>query len=1108
MRHYILTAWFILISSSVMAQDFNVPDSLFADSIDIDTTNYEVPVQRNFNALQYSLDNHHSYIGDLFTQPINYIEIGGGRMSINDTHKHDPDPLFLFHMRFGRQYNAVSSLRLGISGGVGFIPQKEENTFYNSINGRVALEADYLYSITTHLLGYRPDRLLDVSGFVGIGAGFSRLFKSNIDDWNTEFNTRRATAFARTGFQLKFFAGPQAALAVEPYVYASTRGIDLVRSEHEFYDYRMGMGFDISFIQYLGNRLSDEQNAGTFKKNYSRQQRYFTNDVADILYHHPMIVGVQTGVGGVSGDGRTFNRSAGLMQSAYIGWWLSPSIGVRGQIGAINMKWQDWSDTSLKNFVAYRTGAFDLMLNPFGFSRRAGWQSPAGITLLLGYEGGYAFREKGIKGFPVFGYRGGVNLWARLANGLRVTVEPQYAVLTHKNDNLRASIDYLTRLSIGVEMMVGGDREPAEADDGTKPFPTGYYIGGGIGRNFTPRYYQETSRERDWIKSGLLFAGYEYNDLHSLRLSGEYMTDVFYHQQHKDRQERWVLTAGYKLAVSNLLRGINPHRRWNVSANIGPAIAFGNDTPLIGANTGLQLDYRLGKHFSLFLAQNLYWIPGGLYDSDQTTELNITNSYNLGVMYHFENLVQPTIHVAKTVAHATGNAAKAVGTAGVAVGNAIGAAGAAVGTVIGDAGAAIGTAMKNVSSAIVDQQPTHPFFIEYALGYQHIMHMPTKGIDTWEPQMQLGIGWWALPAIGLRAGADLIRGSSKESRVIAENGTFTRYDKLRLSFIYADLVINPLGFARQYNWQQPAGINLLVGRTLFNLSHHNIEERYWKNGWRLGTQLWAKLAQGFRLNIEPMFSLTECEPQSSDPTDYTSKDHRDIFSLKVGVTMMMQQKKDHDNHTIVSNVIRPRWFIGLGGGLHFNKDDYRLDGGGTNCNIQAIAGYRIWKNTTIRLSEELTFDHFIDNCRYQLTSSSNAGKWKNGRGITTYRFLFSSLAYQYDLMGLFNDNPARRWEFNILGGFALSYYLNESTTVPGETASYEVSHANRISPLNFNTLIGMMLNYRISDRLSAYFNHHLYIYSYGQPQWVHYTPQIWSISGHINTFNAGLMIHF
>ena len=124
MRHYILTAWFILISSSVMAQDFNVPDSLFADSIDIDTTNYEVPVQRNFNALQYSLDNHHSYIGDLFTQPINYIEIGGGRMSINDTHKHDPDPLFLFHMQLswcgehfhGAKKYAVSGKRAQLSG--------------------------------------------------------------------------------------------------------------------------------------------------------------------------------------------------------------------------------------------------------------------------------------------------------------------------------------------------------------------------------------------------------------------------------------------------------------------------------------------------------------------------------------------------------------------------------------------------------------------------------------------------------------------------------------------------------------------------------------------------------------------------------------------------------------------------------------------------------------------------------------------------------------------------------------------------------------------------------------------------------------------------------
>ena len=117
------------------------------------------------------------------------------------------------------------------------------------------------------------------------------------------------------------------------------------------------------------------------------------------------------------------------------------------------------------------------------------------------------------------------------------------------------------------------------------------------------------------------------------------MTDVFYDSQLvKDRQERYVLSAGYRLAASNLLRGINPHRRWNVSANVGPVWAIGDGTSAFGLNGGLQLDYRLGKHFSAFLAQNLYWVPGGLFDSNQTTETDLTCSFNLGLIYHFETL--------------------------------------------------------------------------------------------------------------------------------------------------------------------------------------------------------------------------------------------------------------------------------------------------------------------------------------------------------------------------------------------------------------------------------------------------------------------------------------
>jgi len=1114
MKHHvwILTLAFLCWCCDLMAQDWAVSDSLIADSIAVaDSSDYEMPAQRNFNALRFSLDGPHHYMGDRMPHGLYFYEIGGGRMAVSDDHHHNPDPFYLMHLRFGRQFNTVSSLRVGITGGLGFIPQPAKNTFYNSINARGTFQADYLYSITNHLMGYRPDRLLEVSGFVGAGVAYSQLFKSPMDDWLSEFNTRRFSGFVRGGFQLKLFAGPQAALAVEPYVYASTRGIDLVRSELEFYDYRMGYGFDISFIQYLSQRLSDESNAGTFHKKFSRRQRYFAGDVPDVLHHRPLIVGVQNGFGGVNGEGRTFDHSAGLSQAVYLGWWMSPSIGIRTQFGTVNIKWQDYYSSTLKNFAAYRTVGFDFMLNPLGFSRSAGWQAPAGVTVLVGYEGGYAFREKGVKGFAAFGYRGGLNLWVRLANGLRLTAEPQYAILTHKNDNQRASIDYMTRVSVGLEMMVGGDREPSlpngssAGESITKPFPIGYFIGGGLGRNFTPRFFQETSRERDIIKSGLVIAGYEYTDLHGVRLSGEYMTDVFYDSHMvKDRQNRYVLTAGYRLAASNLLRGINPHRRWNVSANAGPAWAIGDGTSAFGLNGGLQLDYRLGKHFSAFLAQNLYWVPGGLFDSNQTTDTDLTCSFNLGLMYHFESLVQPTFQLAR-------NTANAIGAAGVAVGRTAG----AVGRAVGSGATAVGNAVAGVATGLV-QQKGNPFMIEYALGYQHIMHMPTKGIDTWEPQMQIGLGWWALPAFGIRMGGDLIRGSSKEQEVKTSNGTFTRYDKLRLSYFYGDLLINPLGFAPYYNWQSPAGVNLIVGRTLFNLSSNNMEEKYWNHSWRLGTQLWARIDQGLRLTVEPMFSLFDCTPQSDDPNNYTSADHRDIFSLKVGLTMLMQginrqrlrDDSQRGNRWGQDAQRHSRWFVGLGGGVHFNKDDYRLDGGGTNSNVQLLAGYRLWSNTAVRLGEELTFDHFVDNRSYILTSGPRAGTMKYGMSINTFRFLFSSLTGQYDLMGLFNPSPNRRWELNFIFGGTLSYYLNESNTVIGEQESYEVVGGLRNSPMNFCTTLGAMVAYRLSDRLSAYLNHHVYIYSFGQPRWLHYTSQIWTSSGHINTFNLGLMYHF
>lgn len=944
------------------AQDWETADSLAPAMTD--TTNYEAPIQRNFNALQYSLDDYHRFTGDSFDRPLSFFGMGGGRMTINDNNIYNPASVYMMHLSFGRQIDALRSLRLSLNGGVGFIQRHSTNELYSTTNGYFALEGDFLYSISNYLLGYRPERLLDVSGFLGLGVGYSQRFESEAELLAHQLSGHKVTGRLRGGFQLKFFAGPQAALSLEPYAYISTRAIDLVRPEYEFYSYRMGGGIDISYIYYLRNRLTPEGNEGSFRRTLAREQRYLAGDVPAALLHHPLVLSVQGGVAAVEGHGRQFDKSRGPLLSASLSWWLSPVLGVRGQFGVDDVNMSRNARNSGKNAHFYHAG-LDLLFNPFASIRHDLWQSAAGMALVAGYEGGRFYDGTGR--YPGFGYHGGVHLWSRITDGVALTLEPQYALLTNNGDGDNPGSDHFARVKLGVDVWLG----------------TGHGVGHGA-------HDYPLGRAGIAIGRGAAAAGVAVG--------------------------RGVAAAG---------------------------VATGRGIAAAGVATGRGI-------------------------------------------------------AAAGVATGRGLAA-----AGVATGRGLAAAGVATGRGIATAGLAVGRGVSHAAN-IIYSQSSRPFFLEYDLGYQHITDMPTQGIDTWEPQIQVGAGWWPTAAFGVRAGADFFRGSSSEREVKASNGTFVRYDKMRLSFAYADLLFNPFGLRRNYNWQSPAGLNLIAGRLIGNLANANIEERYWRSGWRLGGQVWARVDRGLRLHVEPMYTLGECRPQSTDPANYTSADHHNIFSLKVGLTMLMQQKSRRLK-TLSADTVARRWFVGVGGGLHFNKDLYRLSGGGTNSNIQLMAGYRLFRNSVVRLAEELTFDHFVEPCTYQLTSGDNAGQRRSGMGVRTYRYLFSALTYQYDLMGLFNENPSRRWEMSPFVGFAVSYYLNETTKVPGESADYTVPVGNRISPANFNVLLGMTLNYRLTERLSAYLSHNLYMYSFGRPQWLHYSNQIRTYSGNINTFNVGLM---
>ena len=618
-----------------------------ADRQPVDTLDdYVQPRQRSFNALRYSLDDYHHYSGDNMERGLSMLDIGGGLMTTNDNNLNN-QPLTLLHLRYGRQINPFSTLRIGVDGGFGIIG-RFSGGLYNTVNGHVALGADYLYSLTTHLMGYRPERKLDVSAMIGVTAGYSKRFNSLTEMLDHQLRDHHLSARLRTGVQMKFFASPQSAIAVEPYLFLSSRAYDLIQPSYEYYHYRMGAGVDVSYVYYLRNRLTPEGSEGTFMRRFSRGQRYLAGDISDALRRHPIVVGLMSGAAGIDGHGREYNQSYGPGVTASLGWWLSPALGMRGSVGSDNIDWDKMTSRISKSI--YRHAGFDLMLNPFGFSRNSDWRSSVGVTLLAGYEAGL-FRQTANPEIPAFGYHAAISLWARLTDNLRLTVEPGYTHLTNRGEGSSPVTDRYSRLDVGLEMVIDGESQPYEKRQSTN-FPLGYFVGVGGGWNFTYRYGRESNYE-EWLKNTLFMAGYEYSHLHGIRLAAEYVNDHFRNGIRKEWQERWLVSADYRLSLNTLLWGANPGRHWNAQLNIGPAVAFGGKQPKAGANAGLELDYRLGKHFSLFAAHNAYYVPKKLNATEQTAKSNITSTYNIGLIYHFENLIEPMLQVsgADTISH-------------------------------------------------------------------------------------------------------------------------------------------------------------------------------------------------------------------------------------------------------------------------------------------------------------------------------------------------------------------------------------------------------------------------------------------------------------------------
>lgn len=1006
-----------------------------------DSVSYELPKPKDFNALRYSLDRHHRYMGDIQPHGYNYIDFGAGLMFINHINSNHAEPFTTLHLRYGRQFNPLHSARVGINGGIGYMLAGADGHGAQTLSGSFGAEADYLFNLSSYLLGYRPERSLNVSPFIGIGV--NHMFVGGGNNKTTAYDLKEsATSFnVHAGLQLKVFAGPKAALTIEPFVQLNSKGIDLSDLGANWHQYNVSYGVNLSYYYYFGNTLTPPSLQGDFKRRFGEGQRWLQGSAQDKAQRRPLFFHYGAGFATYNTfDNLRWAKTFGPTFSVGFGGWLSSAIGLRTVIHAANSSWAEVGDRT--NMMGYVSLSIDAMMNPLGFTRNFTWEDPAGLTLIAGYEAGMLkmVNTSSRNRSNVMGYHLGIQPWVRLGHDTRFFIEPMYAFLLHRQEDENRKRDDQLTLKAGIELLLG-NRQDDRSETAGLLLPNGYFVGGGIGWNTTVRKWHYTDFTASFLKNGTLIGGYNFNENSGTMLSVEYLTDAIRMDDGEEhRWKNWMLSADYKLNLSNFFTGYQPRRRWTLSAMLGPTVAFNSEKTRLGGNLGFMIDYRFSKHLALFFLQRFYWMDKNLYRSDQLYNQGGTfiSSMNLGLMYKFDDLVGPTTRIAKGAARGIGR---------------------------------------------LFQQQRSPFFMDYGYGLAWFPGMPAKATDTFGSSLQVSFGWWMLPAIGARIGAFASKGGAIRVPANQAGNVSDVITSVGSAGVHADLLINPLGFVSNYDWEKRFGVNLIGGfqRGIFAVEGRDSEARgrnLYANGWRAGMQLWVKLQDDLRLHIEPMYTHMICdEIYVDDETNsrvrryeaegYSLLDAKQAMSVRIGLTTLLRNPKKRNTENAL--FAGPRWTVAAGGGWNFNLNKWSYDDSGLNFNGLLTAAYRLNGYHSLRAQFEYVSDDVAEE----------------GQKSERTNLHFTSLDYMLDMTTLMSGyNSQRRWSVGLFAGPSLDNHQSLG--------------------LNF----GLTAGYRFDDHWGVFYNHNAYLFTIFDDHKLFTTEQISSRVSTLNTFNFGVSYHF
>lgn len=587
----------------------------------------------NFDPTTKILDDSHRYHGDEFTRGL-FDHLGvilgaGMEQIVKPVDSYAFTPMTTVSVGLVKDFSSLHSLRLLYSFGYGYLKEKDI-TLKESM-----LSLDYLFNISSYFDGYKPDRWLNISPFIGVGMQNARI--------GTPYGVAETALEGHAGLQLKFFAGHRASFTFEPYIKLAQDTYDISGTQN-WKKYDVIYGGNMLFTYYLKSNLSRKKQKGDFRQHYdesklyevvngkkvklegrdlynakmsqladsayiakSNKRRYFSDDSVASAWRTPLFVDFSGGVSLMESDNFSASETMGVSTAISVGKWFSSFIGVRLTGRLSNNKWSESYEgatelnPSYKEnlYATYIGGEADAMFNVFGLRRAYNWQSPVGLTLLGGVGYGRLMKyDKTRLECDYVSYNVGAQLWMRLSDDLRLFAEPNYTYYSYKipYTNVKWNKKFADKqlsLRLGLSVLMNNERakqRPADVEDGEE----GRFTAGlGAGMNLLMRKYKCQSSSGSAIDYNLAaYGAYMFNHLHGAQLNVQFISNtdnakVAYYDRNSEynftstRYGQWKRTfyvvfpsIDYKLSLTNLMSGYVPGRRCDLDFLVGPCAAL------------------------------------------------------------------------------------------------------------------------------------------------------------------------------------------------------------------------------------------------------------------------------------------------------------------------------------------------------------------------------------------------------------------------------------------------------------------------------------------------------------------------------------------------------